>query len=272
MDKILKPTANYIEEVFTPLELPIDKIGLPMNCANPFYNTPHDLGRLAAEQLQKQLILPQKWEHNFGLDEKLTGPIIGKMFGVLAVIDKNNSIGFLKSFSGKMAGTYIIDGFVPPIYDSLSDEGFLTEGMIKLGILNDEINFLISESNESNKFKITALKFQRSLHSSALQDRLFQQYSFLNQYKKEKNLIDIFYDYSKIRPSSGAGDCALPKLLQFAFKHDMQPLAMAEFWWGLSPKSLHRQHLAYYPACKEKCKPILQHMLQGIKIETHLNK
>ena len=42
---------------------------------------------------------------------------------------------------------------------------------------------------------------------------------------------------------------------------------MAEFWWGDSPKNEIRHHGYYYPSCKGKCEPILQHMLQGLKVD-----
>ncbi|RZK77573.1 MAG: pseudouridylate synthase, partial [Pedobacter sp.] len=41
----------------------------------------------------------------------------------------------------------------------------------------------------------------------------------------------------------------------------MRPLALAEFWWGQSPKSDTWKHGEFYPCCKEKCAPILRHML-----------
>ena len=42
---------------------------------------------------------------------------------------------------------------------------------------------------------------------------------------------------------------------------------MAEFWWGASPQSEIRKHAYYYPSCQGKCKPILGHMLKGIKMD-----
>jgi tRNA pseudouridine32 synthase/23S rRNA pseudouridine746 synthase len=42
---------------------------------------------------------------------------------------------------------------------------------------------------------------------------------------------------------------------------------MAEFWWGMSPDSEVRLHKQFYPACRGKCEPILQHMLNGIQVE-----
>lgn len=68
-------------------------------------------------------------------------------------------------------------------------------------------------------------------------------------------------------PPAGAGECAAPKLLQYAYIHGLKPIAMAEFWWGNSPKTEIRHHGYYYPACKGKCEPILQHMLKGLDVE-----
>ena len=68
-------------------------------------------------------------------------------------------------------------------------------------------------------------------------------------------------------PPAGAVECALPKLLQYAYLHQLKPLAMAEFWWGDSPKNEIRHHGYYYPSCKGKCEPILQHMLQGLEVD-----
>jgi tRNA pseudouridine32 synthase/23S rRNA pseudouridine746 synthase len=111
--------------------------------------------------------------------------------------------------------------------------------------------------------KINQLKEERKAKSAALQQKLFQQYSFLNQYGVSKSLGAIFED----NPPASAGECAAPKLLQYAFAHQLQPIAMAEFWWGQSPKSEIRKHGHFYPACMGKCKPILAHMLEGIAMD-----
>jgi tRNA pseudouridine32 synthase/23S rRNA pseudouridine746 synthase len=69
------------------------------------------------------------------------------------------------------------------------------------------------------------------------------------------------------KPPSAAGECAIPKLLQSAFTSGYKPIAMAEFWWGASPKSEIRKHKLFYPACTGKCKPILAHMLEGMLVD-----
>ena len=115
--------------------------------------------------------------------------------------------------------------------------------------------------------EISALKEIRRNRSVTLQKKLFEQYSFLNQYKEIKNINEIFELKDDLSPASGAGECAAPKLLQYAFSHDLQPITMAEFWWGRSPSSEVRKHGQFYPACNRKCKPILAHMLKGIEMD-----
>lgn len=114
---------------------------------------------------------------------------------------------------------------------------------------------------------IEALKNERSERSAALQQQLFEQYVFLNKDGNNKSLYDIFSATPFGKPPAGAGECATPKLLQFAFKNGYKPIAMAEFWWGAAPKSEIRQHQQFYPACTGKCKPILAHMLEGMPVD-----
>ena len=114
------------------------------------------------------------------------------------------------------------------------------------------------------KTTIDTLKLKRKNKSARLQKKIFDQYQFLNQAGEIKSLLDIFQDKT---PMGGTGECAAPKLLQYAFQHNMKPLAMAEFWWGQSPKSEIRKHRHFYPACIGKCKPLLSHMLKGIEMD-----
>ena len=115
--------------------------------------------------------------------------------------------------------------------------------------------------------RISALKSERKTRSAALQQKLFEQFGMLNYRGEVKNLCEIFGQSVPKTPPAGAGECAAPKLLQQAYLHGWKPIAMAEFWWGDSPKTEIRHHGHYYPACKGKCEPILQHMLQGLQVE-----
>ena len=115
--------------------------------------------------------------------------------------------------------------------------------------------------------EIDYLKTQRKELSGSLQQQLFDQYHFLDINGNEKSLCAIFKETAQLTPPAAAGECAAPKLLQYAFENQLKPLAMAEFWWGESPKSAIRKHRQYYPACQGKCQPILGHMLQGMEVD-----
>lgn len=115
--------------------------------------------------------------------------------------------------------------------------------------------------------EIEKLKAERKERSAALQQKLFEQFRMLNAKGEMKDLCTIFEQTVQKVPPAGAGECALPKLLQYAYLHQLKPLAMAEFWWGNSPKNEIRHHGYYYPSCKGKCEPILQHMLQGLEVD-----
>ena len=100
-----------------------------------------------------------------------------------------------------------------------------------------------------------------------MQQQLFEQFRIVNGKGEIRDLCDIFKDTAQKVPPAGTGECAAPKLLQYAYLHQLKPVAMAEFWWGNSPKMEIRHHGYFYPACKGKCEPILKHMLQGLNVE-----
>ena len=127
-----------------------------------------------------------------------------------------------------------------------------TKEQQKLTVLTDEIN---------------AIRNKRKRRSTRLQKKLFKQYRLLNSAGVEKDLIELFQSAPYQIPPAGTGDCAAPKLLQYAFQQNMKPLAMAEFWWGRAPKSEIRQHKNFYAACSGKCQPILTHMLDGMAMD-----
>lgn len=115
--------------------------------------------------------------------------------------------------------------------------------------------------------EIDDIKKLRKRLSTKLQKKLFKQYRMLNSAGIEKDLIELFQEAPYPIPPAGTGDCAAPKLLQYAFAQKLKPLAMAEFWWGKSPKSEIRQHKNFYGACSGKCQPILTHMLDGMELD-----
>lgn len=220
---------------------------------------PHPLCLLAATELQDYLRHQQEWQHNFGLSAATSGRVVGKMFGVLAVRMADGTPAYLAAFSGKLAGANHHARFVPPVFDTLADGGFVNTGMQQLTAINTAIQALGGQA--ANAPEIDRLKAARKSHSIHLQQRIFEHYHFINKAGRRKTLLSLFKTAGYQQPPAGAGECAAPKLLQYAFQHGLTPLALTEFWWGLSPKSATWKHGHFYAPCREKCAPILVFML-----------
>ena len=149
--------------------------------------------------------------------------------------------------------------------ESYNDQFFYKELQEYYSYKVEENNNLLADLEN----KITSLIELRKETSAILQNTLFEKYQFLNQQKETKGLLAIFNN-PLVKPPAGAGDCSAPKLLQYAFQNQLTPVVMAEFWWGISPNSEIRKHKNFYPSCISRCKPILNHMLEGIKIDENL--
>lgn len=330
----------------------ISNIPLPEKFTFPFYYDPHPLTLVAAKELQEYLENQTDFVHNFGLGKSQVGSPLGKMFGVLVVQNKQNQLGYLAAFSGKLADKSLPEKFVPPVYDIHAQNSFYKVGENEINAINKQIedleqdpllkekqeivasktlfvNKILKEEKDKLKLtkkdrkirrgkaqntlppqeftsfnktladesisgqllfkrtaaalnedlqevqkelefftsKIAALKLERKTKSAILQQKIFENYQFLNQKSERKKLTEIFPKFREQKPPAGSGDCTAPKLLQYAFLNDLKPIAMGEFWWGKSPNTEIRKHKIFYPACGGRCKPILAHMLEGMKME-----
>lgn len=116
--------------------------------------------------------------------------------------------------------------------------------------------------------QIHDLKARRKAMSEALQERIFRLFVVSNARGERRDLVEVFKPLGAL-PPAGAGECCAPRLLNYAYNNGLQPVCMAEFWWGASPVGEVRHHGHFYPACRSKCKPILDFMLQGLDVETN---
>ena len=309
----------------------------PVRFNNPFYYSPHRLCVMAADEVRSFLLA----------DETLAADAArGKMFGVLVVRDGDGRLGYLAAFSGLLAGSNSVAGFVPPVFDFLSPNGYFKQEETRISALNrriketesgeefiaavaavtemklameqqitamreemrqskqrrselraagalttDEEAVLVRESQFQKaelkrltarwqqrvaeceaavtpfRESVAAMKEERKCRSAALQRWLFEQFKVSNGNGCEKSLLDIFAAHSGNIPPGGAGECAAPKLLQYAYRNALTPVAVAEFWVGESPMGEVRRDGCFYGACKSKCEPILGFMLQGLDVE-----
>ncbi|MFA0005729.1 pseudouridine synthase [Vibrio splendidus] len=100
--------------------------------------------------------------------------------------------------------------------------------------------------------------------SEQLETQRLSHYRFINQALESKSLLELLDGKDALE---GSGDCCLPKLLNFAFEHGFRPLALSEFWWGVPPTDIIRQHANLYPVCQSKSFEILDHQLSDIELE-----
>ena len=130
----------------------------------------------------------------------------------------------------------------------------------KVGILRTELEDHLSEIN--------ALKKLRAEMSDKLQEWIFQQYRVHDASGQESSVAEIFAS-SGLIPPGGTGECAAPKLLEYAYRNGLKPLSMGEFWYGKSPNTAVRTHGHFYPSCTSKCGPLLGYMLKGLELNLH---
>ncbi len=160
----------------------------------------------------------------------------GKMLGVLLCEDEEGRKQTLYAFSGLAGGKSHIEGFVPPIFDCTT---------------------------------VPALqgRSQSAEESARLQDWLFDKYLVSNALGQTHSIKEVFARRG-IVPPGGTGECAAPKLLNYAYTHRLKPLQMGEFWYGDSPRTGEvRSHGLFYPSCTGKCGPLLSFMLEGLEVE-----
>ena len=315
----------------------IGGVEIPRRFNNPFYYSPHPLCLQAANEVRSLL----------ASDEALLAEARkGKMFGVLVVQSPVGEIGFMTAFSGLLFGKNRYEGFVPPVYDMQSPDGYFKQEEARISAINVSIKDL-ENSNEylaavealmlekesadkalaemsalfkankeerrrrrdagvlsaeeeallirqsqfekaelkrvrrqwdvviaekeaivsSFKDRLKEMAAERRSRSIALQRWLFEQFQVLDANGSRKSLLSIFDEKLSALPPAGAGECAGPKLLHYAYENSYKPLAMAEFWVGESPVGEVRRDGCFYGACKSKCEPILGHMLQGLDVE-----
>ena len=110
------------------------------------------------------------------------------------------------------------------------------------------------------------LKSLRASMSDDLQKWIFESTIVHNALGDSTSIWDLFQSQG-LTPPGGTGDCAAPKLLEYAYRNGLRPLAMGEFWYGKSPETAVRTHGHFYPSCTSKCGPLLGYMMKGLKVE-----
>jgi tRNA pseudouridine32 synthase/23S rRNA pseudouridine746 synthase len=178
---------------------------------------------------------------------------IGMMFGILVCEDKDGNEVVLKAFSGQYCGSWIVPTFVEPNIDVEAFNNVVNHYDPQTRDLSKKIYSL--DSNIDAK-EISQLNQMRRDRSSITLAKLIDTYSFPTINNETYSLKEIVKNKSY---PSGTGDCCAPKLLGSAFRNNLQPISLAEGFYGLPTR--FKEHKKLYPPCKEKCSLILPTML-----------
>lgn len=274
-----------------PLPKKARRISSPKQFTYPFCYRPHKICRLVSNEVV-----------NYCYNTPEMVPREGKMFGILIVEYKGERY-YLRAFSGIYNGSYHHKGFVPPVVDLQAPEGHFRQEELEIVSITQQINnlysnlpkhipsgMLLTDQQKQAIEEIARLKALRKEKSQELQMWTFHQFRMKNAEGEEADLIDIFKDYKSPFPEEeyiaykegriavkphgkygvppgGAGECCLPKMLQYAYLHGLKPICMEEFWIGPSKGNQMRIEKNFYPACQHKCLPILTFMMKGLSVE-----
>ena len=145
--------------------LPVENgADLPETFTDPFRYAPHYLVRKAADELISRIESSPELSSAFSE---------GKMVGVLIVSDKGGNIGYLAAFSGNAGGRSNLEGFVPPIYDLLSPDGYFKREEARITHLNHQIAVLEgSEGLARTKGELEACLLARDEETGLMKARM----------------------------------------------------------------------------------------------------
>lgn len=188
----------------------------------------------------------------------LYGKARGKMFGVLVCRTREGSFTTLKAFSGQYNGQWELEGWVPPLFDVQDFRNLHDPVERQIKALGREA--MKKTSDKSCRDNILQ---QRKQLSQQLMKDIHALYILHNFKDEQCSLFDQFPQGRGI--PTGTGDCCAPKLFNYAAIHKLQPLGLAEFYWGTTNKSASRHEGQFYLACKDKCDPILGFLLCGLE-------
>ena len=153
---------------------------------------------------------------------------------------------------------------MPAIFDYLQPDGYFKTHEAIITKLNKEVERYrgVNVKGDERRY-LDAVRAERKERSQALQRWLFSQFILTNPQGETSDVLQVFGEYAKRNdlrqsvPPSGTGECCAPKLLNYANRHGMRVNALAEFWYGDSPKGEVRHHGRFYEPCQSRCQPVI---------------
>ena len=176
----------------------------------------------------------------------------GFMVGALVCANAAGERVVLYAISGL---AYEAEGTVPPIAAPEQIEKALAKNDKEIHKLTKKIN----AGHDELKERRTQLTTQSLLN-------VFSLYTFTRFDGKKITLNEIIQAHGGRLPPTGTGDCCAPKLLSYAFEHNLQPISMDEVFYSYKGgNTKNKTNGVSYPPCDERCGYILPYIL-GLEI------
>lgn len=205
------------------------------------------------------------------------------MFGVLVCREpESRRQVVLRAFSGQFRGGWLVEGWVPPLMDVAAyqqqvarDDGEIQAMTAGIAGLEREIAAATAAGRDvaSLEARLGQLRRRRRDRSHQSLAAIYGLYRFPCADGSIRAFAEFYPGFQEGRlPPTGTGDCCAPKLLGEAFRRGLEPVSLAEFFYGDRSQSCRfqegaegRRHREFYPPCDEKCGLVLPAML-GLEI------
>ena len=188
----------------------------------------------------------------------------------------------LRAFSGQFRGGWLVEGWVPPLMDVAAyqqqvarDDGEIQAMTAGIADLEREIAAATAAGRDvaSLEARLGQLRRRRRDRSHQSLAAIYGLYRFPCADGSIRAFAEFYPGFQEGRlPPTGTGDCCAPKLLGEAFRRGLEPVSLAEFFYGDRSQSCRfqegaegRRHREFYPPCDEKCGLVLPAML-GLEI------
>lgn len=150
---------------------------------------------------------------------------------------------------------YEAEGTIPSIVPPEQIEAALSKNDKEIHDLTE----LINAGHDELKERRTSLTTESLLN-------VFSLYTFTRFDGKKITLNEIIQAHGGKLPPTGTGDCCAPKLLSYAFEHNLKPISMDEVFYGYKDgNTKNKINGVSYPPCDERCGYILPYIL-GLEI------
>ncbi|MDC3319154.1 RluA family pseudouridine synthase [Flavobacteriaceae bacterium] len=199
----------------------ISGIEIPDKFTFPFYYEPNLLAKIAAKELQEYLEKQTEFKHEFGIKDSTAKNALGKMFGVLVVKNTDGDLGYLASFSGKLADESLPNKFVPPIFNMRTQGSFYEQGEKEIEKIGGKIQQLKKDKNYLLNKKLLKKHTEYVKKDLAIQRKKMRTSKHLRKHQKEE---------ARLRLDDKSFEVFTKKLIQESFNDQFFYRELQEYY------------------------------------------